>query len=134
MSKLSKYYARLAELISRRIDLSEQISNYPVFDKQKAFYEEQLKDNRKLIYDLGEIEYQGHTVIDLTAEKKQLERTILHCYANMEQYKQSLIQGLKETEAEIDEVESLIDNHWTNKMRRSLCYMGLNVSIARGGY
>lgn len=132
--KLRQLENKLAELICKRIDLGQQIRNYPDVTNKKKYFEEQLNDNRELTMTVGSVFGDDIKVVNFTAEKKQLERTIVHCCDNMIHYKEALVKELNETEAEIERVETEISNHWTNRLKLQLWYLGVNMRVSSGGY
>ena len=134
MKSLNQLYNKLTELNNTADRLRNTLNNYPDTHDKKKEFEDRLQDTKEYSATLPSVIGDSEVTINYTAEVRQMSKTIIHLYENMEKYKKHLIVKLYDTEQEIRVVEQEIENHWFNRLRRNIWYVGINVKLARGGF
>lgn len=123
MAGLSKLYRQMAELIEQRAELSHQLNGMCRVDDNIVYWTEQLNDNKKLFISVKD--ENGETVEkDYTSEKKALESVILKSYITLEKHREYVADELNKADIAIKELETVISNHWMNRLNTWLFIHG----------
>lgn len=134
IKSLTQLYNRLEELNNKADRIRRTLRDYPETYDRKKEYEDRLDDTRNYEVTLPSVIGDGEVTINYTAEVRQMSKTIIHLYENMERYKRSLIIKLYDIEQEKRFVEQEIEDHWFSRLSKILCNLGFNMSLAGCGF